>query len=61
MPITLKERVVSQPGDAIHRTRAEVPEYLKRAIAESVQQGKADARATAAGASVYVPPRRRRR
>ena len=40
----LKEEVVSAPGAAIHMTRTDVPEYLKRAIAASVERGKNDAR-----------------
>ena len=43
MPIDLKETVVST-GGAFRGTRAQVPDYLQRAIAESAQRGKDDAR-----------------
>ena len=40
----LKEEVVSRPGEAIRRTRTEVPDYIQQAIAESVRRGQDDAR-----------------
>ena len=43
MPIHLKETVVST-GAAFRGTRAQVPDYVQRAITESAQRGKDDAR-----------------
>ena len=43
MPIRLKETVVST-GSAFRGTRARVPDYVQRAIAESAQRGKDAAR-----------------
>ena len=45
--MTLKEVVITS-GNAIRRTRSEVPDYLQRAISESVERGKHDARRAAA-------------
>jgi hypothetical protein len=52
MPMNLKKVVISSSGDTIVRTRSEVPEYLQRAIAESLERGKHDARQ-----NVYVADR----
>jgi len=43
MPIVLEETVVSTGGQ-FHGTRAQVPDYLRQAIAESVERAKEDAR-----------------
>lgn len=40
----LRETVLSRDDEPIRRTRTEAPDYLKRAIAESVERGKTDAR-----------------
>ena len=40
----LKEVVIETTGDAIRRTKTEVPEYLQRAISESVERGRNDAK-----------------
>ena len=47
MAMDLKEIVISSPGEAVQLTRTEVPDYVQRAIAESVERGKRDARAAA--------------
>jgi hypothetical protein len=39
----LKEVVIPSTGAAIRRTRSEVPDYLRRAISDSVERGKHDA------------------
>lgn len=57
MPIELKKSVVmSKAGDAVRRTRTEVPEYLRHAIKESVQRGRDDARTHSAAkhASAFI-------
>ena len=53
MPLTLKKDEISSSGGAIRRTRSDVPDYLKRAISESVERGKQDARR-----NVFVADRR---
>jgi hypothetical protein len=44
MPLSLKKVVISSSGDTIRRTRSEVPEYIQRAISESLERGEHDAR-----------------
>jgi hypothetical protein len=43
MPLDLKEVVISAPNAPIRRTQADVPEYIQRAIADSLDRGKRDA------------------
>jgi hypothetical protein len=45
--MALKEVIIQTTGGAIRRTRADVPDYLKRAISDSVERGKHDARRAA--------------
>ena len=44
MPMELKEVVISKPGDVIRRTYTVAPEYVQRAIEESIERGKKDAK-----------------
>ena len=44
MAIYLKEDVVSAPGEPVHRTRASVPDYLEKAVTESLKRGRDDAK-----------------
>jgi hypothetical protein len=44
MPMKLKEVVISKPGDHIRRAYFEVPDYVQRAIEESIERGKRDAK-----------------
>ena len=46
MPVHSKDPVViSNETDPVRRTKTEIADYLRRAIADSVQRGKDDARA----------------
>ena len=44
MPLSLKKVVISSSGDTIRRTRSEVPDYIQRAISDSLERGQHDAR-----------------
>ena len=39
----LKEKVISVPGATIRVTSTDVPDYVRRAISESVERGTKDA------------------
>ncbi len=53
MSLTLKKVVISRSGDTICRTRSEVPDYIRRAISDSLERGRHDARQ-----NVFVADRR---
>lgn len=58
MSLNLKKVVTSTPDGTIRRTRSEVPEYIQKAISDSLERGKHDARANVFVADRQEPPAR---